>query len=195
MIHFHYWKSCRQPLLGSLGILSSRKWLPAVSKIHHQSIGSLKLDLPGTTNAQMASLISTLAGLAFYGTKLSRRAIGLPTSNALLGKVLEKVAIFSVDISPNCPKMKYNRCWHGWRTVSRTKIVCHWRSSFHLLSRTAGSFSLEIFHWRLNQNLKLGSKTQYLGFDDLELLDWLRRFQWIGNMMISERGDNLIILI
>ena len=81
-----------------------------MSKTHHQSIGSIKLDLPGTTNAQMASLISTLAGLAFYGTKLSRRAIGLPTSNALLGKVLEKVAIFSVDISPNCPKMKYNRC-------------------------------------------------------------------------------------
>ena len=77
-----------------------------MSKTHHQSIGSIKLDLPGTTNAQMASLISTLAGLAFYGTKLSRRAIGLPTSNALL----EKVAFFIIDISPNCPKMKYNRC-------------------------------------------------------------------------------------
>ena len=191
MIHFHYWKSCRQPLLGSLGILSSRKWLPAVSKIHHQGKGSIKLELPGTTNAQMASLISTLAGLAFSGTKLSRRAIGLPTSNALLGKV----AFFSIDISPNCPKMKYNRCWHGWRTVSRTKIVCHWRSSFHLLSRTAGYFSLEIFHWRLNQNLKLGSKTHQRQGIDLEVLDWLWRFQWIGNMMISERGDNLIISI
>ena len=77
-----------------------------MSKTPHQSIGSIKLDLPGTTNAQMASLISTLAGLAFYGTKLSRRAIGLPTSNALLGKV----AFFSIDISLNCPKMKYNRC-------------------------------------------------------------------------------------
>ena len=81
-----------------------------MSKTHHQSIGYIKLDLPGTTNAQMASLISTLAGLAFSGTKVSRRAIGLSTSNALLGKVLEKVTNFSIDISPNCPKMKYNRC-------------------------------------------------------------------------------------
>ena len=80
-----------------------------MSKTHHQSIGSIKLDLPGTTNAQMVSLISTLAGLTFYGTKLSRRAIGLPTSSALLEKVSEKVTIFIVDIFPNYPKMKYNR--------------------------------------------------------------------------------------
>ena len=43
----------------------------------------------GTTNAQMGSLISTLAKTDFCGTKLSMRATGRPMFNAFLDKVLE----------------------------------------------------------------------------------------------------------
>ena len=43
----------------------------------------------GTTNAQMASLIRTLAKMDFCGTKLTMRATGRPTFNAFLDKILE----------------------------------------------------------------------------------------------------------
>merc|ERR1719237_151348 len=42
-----------------------------------------------TTNAQMASLIRTLAKMDFCGTKLSKHATGRPTFNAFLDKILE----------------------------------------------------------------------------------------------------------